>query len=187
MWGDNAERNRKRIDEVMKHFVPTPDVIESIIALNDGLCKRFRMAYDDLMMTKRFVDDEIRNGRLPVSGYEVFPEYFFGCDREEGIPTAADGSLFMDLGSETCSMLMPSLELNATIVDVDFDSFLGRLEDLNWNIESLDLPGLEKHHIHYFMHWMFNDAGTFCPADIPYLRPEDLAWQITVQFEFFNK
>jgi hypothetical protein len=38
-----------------------------------------------------------------------------------------------------------------------------------------------------FMHHIFQDAKTFCPADIPFLRPEDLKWQITVQYEFFNK
>ena len=59
--------------------------------------------------------------------------------------------------------------------------------DLSWNIENLDLPGLENHHIYMFMHHIFQDANTFCPADIPFLKPEDLQWQITVQYEFFNK
>ena len=61
----------------MKDFVPTPEVIENIIAMNDGLCERFRMAFEDLLKMKKLVDEDIDSGRIKVSGYEMYPEFFF--------------------------------------------------------------------------------------------------------------
>lgn len=178
----------KRIDKAMKGFVPTSDMIESILAMNDGLYNRFRMVFEDLLKMKKLVDEDINSGRLKVASYEMYPEYFFAYGRMEGIPTA-DHQMLMLLSDDT-QYLMPSLTLDERRYEVEWDfeaSFLNNDLDLNWNIESFDLPGLEDKKIHYFMHTMFQDAHTFCPADIPYLKPEDLEWQITVQFEFFNK
>ena len=178
---------RKRIDRVMKSFVPTSDVIKSIMAMNDGLYARFRLVFEDLLRMKKLIDEDIDSGRLKVSGYEMYPEYFFAYDRMEGIPTA-DHQLLMSLSDEM-QYLMPSLTLDEGRYEGEWDfetSFLNNDLDLNWNIESFNLPGLENQKIHYFMHTMFQDAHTFCPADIPYLSPEDLQWQITVQFEFFR-
>ena len=184
----SAEKRYERIERVMKDFVPTPEVIENIIAMNDGLYERFRMAFEDLLKMKSLVDIEIRYGRLGVSGYTMFPEFFFGYERTEGIPTA-DYVMLQELSDET-RFMMPDITLDFDCRgdrDPEFDGgFLDDME-LNWNIEDLDLPGLENHQIHYFMHKIFQDAHTFCVADIPYLKPEDLQWQITVQYEFFNK
>ncbi len=188
MMKDSYEKRLERIERVMRDFRPTPAVIESIIAMNDGLYERFRMAFEDLLRLKRLVDVEISYGRLPVSGYEMFPEYFFAYDRSGGIPTA-DYVMLQELSDETQN-LMPSLTFHESSLERDLDfetAFLDNDLFLNWNIESFGLPGLENHQIHYFMHQMFQDANTFCPADIPYLKPEDLKWQITVQYEFFNK
>lgn len=184
----NEQKRRDRIETAMKNFKPTPKVIKGIIAMNDGLYERFRMAFEDLLMMKKLVDEDIDSGRLKVASYEMYPEYFFAYDRMEGIPTA-DHQMLMSLSDDT-QYLMPSLTLDERRYEGEWDfeaSFLNNDLDLNWNIESFDLPGLEAKTIHYFMHTMFQDAHTFCPADIPYLKPEDLEWQITVQFEFFNK
>ena len=186
---NSEDRRWERIERVMKDFKPTPKVIESIIAMNDGLYERFKMAFEDLLKMKSLVDIEIRYGRLGVSGYKMYPEYFFGYERTDGIPTA-DYVMLQELSDETPDFMMPSLTLDERKLEgeLDFESaFLD--DDLfdNWNIEWFDLPGLEDHKIHYFMHTIFQDARTFCPADIPYLKPEDLKWQITVQYEFFNK
>lgn len=185
---DSYENRLERIERVMRDFKPTPEVIESIIAMNDGLYERFRMAFEDLLRLKRLVDVEISYGRLPVSGYEMFPEYFFAYDRTGGIPTA-DYVMLQELSDETQNM-MPSLILHESSLDEKLDyetAFLDNDLSLNWNIGSFELPGLENRQIHYFMHNMFQDADTFCLADIPYLKPEDLQWQITVQYEFFHK
>ena len=185
---NSEEKRLDRIKRVMKNFKPTPEVIESIISMNDGLYERFRMAFEDLLKMKSLVDIEIRYGRLGVSGYTMFPEYFFGYERTDGIPTA-DYVMLQELSDET-NYLMPSLTLDESKLEGELDFETAFLDnDLfdNWNIEWFDLPGLENHKIHYFMHQMFQDAETFCPADIPYLKPEDLQWQITVQYEFFNK
>ena len=133
------------------------------------------------------IDEDIISGRLTVSGYTITPDYFFAYDHERGIPTAS-AQMLMELSDET-TILMPSLTLsqdNISLPDFDTD-FLGEDQKLNWNIENLDLPGLENHHIYMFMHHIFQDAGAFCIADIPYLKPEDLQWQIIVEYEFFNK
>ena len=186
---NNEEKRRERIDRVMKDFKPTPEVIKSIIAMNDGLCERFRMAFEDLLGMKKLVDEDIDIGRIKVSGYEMYPEFFFGYDKMDGIPTA-DHYMLMDLSDET-QFMMPSMTLDGQRFDGEYSfevDFLHEFEpDLSWNIENLDLPGLENHHIYMFMHHIFQDADTFCPADIPFLKPEDLQWQITVQYEFFNK
>ena len=186
---DNEDMRWERIKRVMKDFVPTPDVIESIIALNDGLYNRFRMVYEDLIEVEKMVHSDMESGRLKISGYEIFPEYFFAYDKEEGIPTA-DHEMLMDLSDET-GYLMPSLTLyhdRWSVCRPKFEesSFCDDL-GVSWNIENLNLPGLEDHQIHFFMHRLFCDANTFCPADIPFLKPKDLQWQITVQYEFFNK
>ena len=184
----SEEKRYERIERVMKDFKPTPEVIESIIAMNDGLYERFRMVFDDLIEIERMVRADMESGRLKISGYTIFPEYFFGYDREEGIPTA-DHFMLMELSDGT-RFMMPDITLDFDCRgdrDPEFDG--GFIDDgeLNWNIEDLDLPGLENHQIHYFMHKIFQDAHTFCVADIPHLKPEDLQWQITVQYEFFNK
>ena len=167
-------------------FEATPENIQRIIDLNDGLYKRFRMVYDDLVAMKEKVDRDIRNGEIQCSGYAIFPEYFLAYDYEDtGIPTA-DGDLLMDLSDGT-KWCFPSVTLEPDSVIPDFDRDFIRLTDLNWNIEALDLPGLENHRIYYFMHTMFIDSHTFCVADIPYLKPEDLQWQITVQYEHFDR
>ena len=167
-------------------FEATPENIQKIIDLNDGLYKRFRMVYDDLVAMKEKVDRDIRNGEIQCSGYAIFPEYFFAYDYEDtGIPTA-DGDLLMDLSDGT-KWCFPAVTLEPDSAVPDFDRDFIRLTDLNWNIEALDLPGLENHRIYYFMHAIFIDSGTFCVADIPYLKPEDLQWQITVQYEHFDK
>lgn len=57
----------------------------------------------------------------------------------------------------------------------------------NWNIESLALTDLDTHYIYYFMRSLFVDSHVFCVADIPHLKPEDLTWQITVQYEQFDR
>ena len=144
------------------------------------------MVYDDLLNMKQLVDEDIRTGRLKVSGYSIFPEYFFGYDYEEGITTANHETL-MQMSDET-EYSFPSCTLSGGEAIPDFDwDFISDDPALNWNIEWLNLPGLENHYIHFFMHSLFVDSHTFCPADIPYLKPEDLQWQITVQYEFFNK
>ena len=184
----SEEKRYERIERVMKDFKPTPEVIESIIAMNDGLYERFRMAFEDLLKMKTLVDIEIKFGRLGVSGYEMYPEYFFAYEMADGIPTA-DYVMLQELSDET-RYLMPSLTLDESKLERELDfetAFLDNDLFENWNMEWFDLPGLENHQIHYFMHQMFQDANTFCPADIPYLKPEDLQWQITVQYEFFNK
>ena len=184
----SEEKRYERIERVMKDFVPTPEVIESIIAMNDGLYERFRMAFEDLLKMKTLVDIEIKFGRLGVSGYEMYPEYFFAYERADGIPTA-DYVMLQELSDET-RYLMPSLTLDESKLERELDfetAFLDNDLFENWNMEWFDLPGLENHQIHYFMHQMFQDANTFCPADIPYLKPEDLKWQITIQYEFFNR
>ena len=187
---ENSEDKRwERIKRVMKDFKPTPEVIESIIAMNDGLYERFRMAFEDLLKMKKTIDEDIERGRLSVSGYEMFPEFLFAYNRVAGIPTA-DAVILKNLSDETPDFMMPSLTLDQSRLEgeLDFESaFLDNDLFDNWNIEWFDLPGLENHQIHYFMHTMFQDAHTFCPADIPYLKPEDLQWQITVQFEYFSK
>ena len=186
---ENSEDRRwERIERVMKGFKPTPEVIESIITMNDGLYERFRMVFDDLLAVERMVRADMENWRLKISGYTIFPEYFFAYDKEEGIPTA-DHSMLMELSDET-QYMMPDMTLDyerCSDRDPEFDG--GFIDDweFNWNIEDLNLPGLENHQIHYFMHKIFQDAHTFCIADIPYLKPEDLQWQITAQYEFFNK
>ena len=53
---NSEDRRWERIERVMKDFVPTPEVIESIIAMNDGLYERFRMAFEDLLKMKSLVD-----------------------------------------------------------------------------------------------------------------------------------
>ena len=180
------EKILNRIETVMEGFTPTPEIIAKIISINDGLYSRFRMAYEDLIMMKRAVDSDIQSGRLSVSGYTIFPEYFFCYDYDNGIPTA-DNETLMEMSDET-DWSFPSCTLNKGDEIPDFDSdFLKDDPKLSWNIEQLNLPGLEKHYIHYFMHNFFQDADTFCLADIPYIKPDDLQWQITVQYEFFNK
>ncbi len=167
-------------------FEATAENIQKIIELNDGLYKRFRMVYDDLIAMKEKVDRDMRNGEIQCSGYAIFPEYFFACDYENtGIPTA-DGELLMDLSDQT-RCFFPYVNLDSDSDIPDFDRDFIKIPELNWNIEALDLPGLENHHIHYFMHTMFVDSHTFCVADIPYLKPEDLQWQITVQYEHFDR
>ena len=185
---NSEDRRWERIERVMKNFKPTPEVIESIMDMNDGLYNRFQLVFEDLLKMKRLVDEDIDSGRLKVVSYEMYPEYFFAYDRKEGIPTANHDMLM--LLSDKTQYLMPSLTLYEGRYEGEWDfeaSFLNNDLDLNWNIESFDLPGLEDKKIHYFMHTMFQDANTFCPADIPYLKPEDLQWQITIQFEFFKK
>ena len=172
---------------MMRDFVPTPEVVKKIIELNDGLYERFKMAYEDMLMMKAMIDEDILSGRLKISGYTIAPEFFFAYDYEDGIPTVSE-QMLKDLSDATMYM-MPSFTLyQGSHYVPDFDkAFLGEDSELNWNIEDLDLPGLEDHHIYMFMHRIFQDAGTFCVADIPYLKPEDLEWQITVQYEFFNR
>lgn len=186
---NSEEKRQERIDRVMENFKSTPDVIGSIIALNDGLYERFRMAFEDLLKMKKLVDEDIDSGRLKVSGYEMYPEFFFGYDKMDGIPTA-DHYMLMDLSDET-QFMMPSMTLDEQRFDGEYSFDVGFLHeyepDLSWNIENLDLPGLENHHIYMFMHHIFQDANTFCPADIPFLKPDDLQWQITVQYEFFKR
>ena len=182
---NKEEIYQNRIDYAMKGFEPTPEIIEKIIIMNDGLYDRFRMAYDDMIKMKQMVDEDIRSGRLSVSGYCIFPEYFFGYERKDGIPTA-DYDMLIDLSDDTAFFPTCYLTEQNSIPDYDKD-FIDDDPELSWNIEWLNLPGLENHFIHYFMHTMFQDSGTFCPADIPFLKPEDLQWQITVQYEFFNK
>ena len=176
----------KRIEQVMKEFAPTPEVIQKIIELNDGLYNRFRMVYEDMLGVKTMMDEDILSGRLTVSGYTITPEYFFAYDYDTGIPTVSE-QMLMDLSDATMYM-MPSPTLYPDSAIPDFDKqFLGESPYLNWNIEDLDLTGLENHHIYMFMHKIFQDARTFCVADIPFLKPEDLEWQITVRYEFFNR
>ena len=137
---------------------------------------------------EKMVLADMESGRLKISGYEIFPEYFFAYDKKEGIPTA-DHIMLMELSDET-QYMMPDMTLDFDRRgdrDPEFDGDIINDMELNWNIEDLDLPGLENHQIHYFMHKIFQDAHTFCIADIPYLKPEDLQWQITAQYEFFNK
>ena len=178
---------KERIDCVMKNFVASPEVIEKIISLNDGLYKRFRMAYEDMLRMKEMINEDILSGRLKVSGYTITPEYFFAYDYDNGIPTVSE-QMLMELSDETAG-IMPSFSLyQGSYYVPDFDTaFLGEDPKLSWNIEDLNLPGLENHHIYMFMHHIFQNAGTFCVADIPYLKPEDLQWQINVEYEFFTR
>ena len=185
---NSEEKRLERIERAMKDFKPTPEVIESIIAMNDGLYERFRMVFDDLIAVERMVRTDMEDGRLKISGYEIFPEYFFAYDKKDGIPTA-DHSMLMELSDGT-QYMMPDMTLDFDRRGDRAPEFDGGIIDdgeLNWNIEDLNLPGLENHHIHYFMHKIFQDAHTYCPADIPFLKPDDLKWQITVQYEFFNR
>lgn len=186
MKEDINDSLRERVLMRRERFKPNSEDIKKIIAMNDGLYTRFRMVYDDLLHMKQLVDENIRSGRLKVSGYKIFPEYFFGYDYENGIPTADHKTLIM-MSDET-ELSFPSCSLTEDDFIPDYDKdFINDDPALSWNIEWLDLPGLEKHYIHYFMHSLFVDSDTFCPADIPFLKPEDLQWQITVQFEFFQK
>lgn len=167
-------------------FNPTPENIQKIIEMNDGLYKRFRMVYDDLVAMKAKVDSDIKEGCIRCSGYTIFPEYFFCYDYEDdGIPTA-DGTTLMDLSDET-RFFFPSCQLTGDSEIPDFEEDFIQHTELNWNIEDFNLPELANHQIYYFMHNIFIDANTFCIADIPYLKPDDLLWQITVQYEQFNK
>lgn len=186
---DSLEKRWERIEKLMNNLEPTPELIDSIIAMNDGLYERFKMAFNDLLKMKGFIDEEIDSGRLQVSGYEIFPEYSFASNKLGGIPTA-DSLMMLDLSRGVTEYLMPSLSLDEKKLKVDLDYETAFLESdlfMNWNIEFFDLPGLENHQIHYFMHTMFQDSRTFCPADIPYLNPDDLEWWITVQYKLPNK
>ena len=89
---ENREKRIERIEKVMKDYKPTEDVIQKIIALNDGLYERFKMCFEDLLETKRLVDEDIKSGRIKVSGYTIYPEYFFGYGKG-GIPTADEETL----------------------------------------------------------------------------------------------
>lgn len=181
----NREKRIERIKNVMKDFNPTEDVIQKIISLNDGLYERFKMCFEDLLETKKLIDEDIKTGRIKVSGYTIYPEYFFGYDKG-GIPTADEETLC--LLSDNTGYMFPSLDFDKESGEVDFEKdFLFEDPNLSWNIENLNLPGLENHHIYMFMHHIFQDADTFCPADIPYLEPQDLQWQIVVEYEHFDK
>ena len=187
MKTDAREKLNQRVKDVMNGFESSIDNIKMIISMNNGLYARFRMAYDDLMKMKRRTDDDIRNGRLNVSNYMMFPEYFFGCNYENGIPTAK-GNLLMEINDES-KHLFPSCTLTKEAPEPDFErDFLhDDLNTIRWNNKQPTLTGIEKPFIHEFMFELFIDSGTFCLADIPYLRPEDLRWQITVKYEFFTR
>lgn len=182
------ERKRK----AMENFHPTEEVVSKIVEFNDGLFGRFKLLYEDVMEIRNTVEELREKGKPSFSGYEIFPEFFFCYDyEEEGIPTV-NGDVLMDLSDATPSWAFPTIQVS-DLNSRPYESFdewalcamsLGD-ERLNWNIEDLDLPGLEKHHLYYFMHSLFVDSGTFCVADIPYLKPEDLQWQVVVQFEKF--
>ena len=145
---NSEEKRLDRIKRVMKNFKPTPEVIESIISMNDGLYKRFKMAFEDLLKMKSLVDIEIRYGRLGVSGYTMFPEYFFGYERTDGIPTA-DYVMLQELSDET-NYLMPSLTLDESKLrgELDFETaFLDNDLFDNWNIEGREqkeAPGMNR-------------------------------------------
>ena len=87
------EEFEKRIEQVMRNFVLTPEVVKKIIELNDGLYERFKMAYEDMLMMKAMIDEDILSGRLKISGYTIAPEYFFAYDYEDGIPTVSEQML----------------------------------------------------------------------------------------------
>lgn len=183
----DEKKLRERIEKVMKDFHPTKENIQRIIALNDGLYRRFKMCFDDLLYMRKIVEEDMNSGRLKISNYQIFPEYFFAYDYENGIKTA-DSDTLMELSDKT-SYLMPTLCLTKDSRTPDFDTDFLCEEDpkLSFNIEDLNLPGLENTFIHMFMHHIFQDATTFCVADIPYLKPEDLQWQIVVEYEHFFK
>ena len=183
------ERKRK----VMKVFRPTEEVVSKIVEFNDGMFNRFKQLYEDVMEIRDAVEDMRKKGKPSFSGYEIFPEFFFCYDYgEEGIPTA-NGDILIDLSDYTPFWAFPNLQvsdLNPSPYE-SFDEWALCAMSLydekhNWNIEDLDLPGLEKHHLYYFMHSLFVDSETFCVADIPYLKPEDLQWQVVVRFEKFT-
>lgn len=182
------ERERK----AMENFHPSEEDVSKIVEFNDGLFERFKLLYEDVMEIRDAVEDMRKKGKPSFSGYEIFPEFFFCYDYgEEGIPTAS-GDVLMDLSDYTSSWAFPNLQVSdlnpRPYESFDEWAFCAMSlcdEKLNWNIESLNLPGLEKHHLYYFMHSLFVDSGTFCVADIPYLKPEDLQWQVVVQFEKF--
>lgn len=185
MKEDIKEKLYARVCDLRESFEPKPEDIEKIIAMNDGLYDRFSMVYDDMLHMKQLIDEDIRSGKLKVSGYTIFPEYYFGYELKDGIPTASHKTL-MQMSDET-EFSFPTCTLTEDGYISDFDNdFISDDPKLSWNIEWLNLPGLENHYIHYFMHSLFVDSDTFCPADIPFLKPEDLQWQITVQYEFFN-
>jgi hypothetical protein len=171
---------------IERRLEPTEENIQKIIELNDGLHERFRMVFEDLMAMKAKVDVDIKKGEVRCSGYTMYPEYFFAYSYDDaGIPTA-DGDTLMDLCDRT-RYFFPHFQLTADSPIPDFETDFMQHNELNWNIEALDLLGLESHYIYYFMHAIFVDSGAFCVGDIPYLKPEDLQWQITVEYEQFDR
>lgn len=174
----------ERCCRVMDGFVPTKEDVQKIIEMNDGLSKRLMMVYDDVVAMKKKVDSDIQNGSIRCSGYEIFPEYFFADIYEEGIPTA-DSEMLSEM-SDKAPFFLPSLRLREDSEIPSVSDFLS-IGKMNWNIESLALTGLDTHYIYYFMHSLFVDSHVFCVADIPHLKPEDLTWQITVQYEQFDR
>ena len=118
MKEDIKEKLKQRVSDVMHGFESSIEIISKIIAMNDGLYERFRMAYDDLIFMKRKTDEDICNRRLNVSGYTMFPEYFFGYDYEDGIPTAR-GELLMEISDES-EQLFPSCTLTEEDSEPDF-------------------------------------------------------------------
>lgn len=176
-----------RYHKLMQNFHPDAEMFRKIIEMNDGLHDRFKMAYDQVVEMKKNIDEDIKRGRLNITGYSIYVDYFFGYCCEDGIPTADEYTL-MNLSDGT-DIFFPRIEVNSEDEKIpDFEKdILNYDPELNWSIEKLDYPQLKNHYIYMFMHHIFDDADTFCPADIQYLKPEHLEWQIVVEYEHFKK
>ncbi len=169
-------------------FEPTDEDFQKIIRMNDGLRERFAMAWDQMVKMKHQIDSDRKTGKLDISGYELEVQFRLCYNYDEaGIPTA-NGAMLKKYSDAT--YMFPMMELRDEISELrDFERDILSNDDpkLSFSIEWLDYPELKNHFIYMYMHHIFQDSDTFCPMDIRYIRPEDLEWQITVNFEHFSK
>ena len=101
------------------------------------------------------------------------------------VPTKEDVQKIIEM-NDKAPFFFPYLRLREDSEIPTVSDFLS-IGKRNWNVEGLALTGLAFHYIYFFMHSLFVDSHVFCVTDIPHLKPEDLTWQVTVQYEQFDR
>ncbi len=177
----------ERCFTLQRMFKPTDEDFQRIIRMNDVLHERFTEAWNQMLEMKRQLDSDMQEGRLDISGYFMRAEFYFCYNYSQlGVPTA-DGESLMRF-SDAADIMFPQMELtrDSKIPDLEKDILCYNPEK-SWNVGWFDYPQLKGHYLYKYMHSLFEESLAFCPMDIRYIKPEDLEWQIDVDYEYYSK
>ncbi len=191
MRTDEEKKLKKMLAERREHlnesFVWTPENKQKIVELNNGLLKRYREAYDELVRVSAEYEERFRSGDKNYLDYTIDVEFWYNAPESRN---EEENDLWENLCEETVEWGPPLLARSSARdrglgIKPFEDAML--IDDKSWNEYPFNTAVLDDTYIYYFMHSIFTHNDTYSLQDAVQMKAENFSWQLVICLEHWGK